>query len=288
MKPFGELNVTITNKPHVFILPVAIEKMEVYVQACDDEIGWLGYCTKDGNNYIIQDVKLFNQEVNGTTCEIDEKCVAEFAEDLLSKPGGVELCNIIRVWGHSHVRMGVSPSGQDEAQFERLYTDSDDFYIRIIANKQGDMKLDLHDCVTGVTYNNLQWQEYRTSTIDKESIIKEIAQKVKKKVYTQPFNKTATYYDTYDKGYWWGGNQKKNTIEEEEFEDIFELKTPDDLVYMLGLSEDDIFVLASCDAIECMDILNDSKIEYPYMLNLTEAEHVLNLVKEYVQLFEEE
>jgi len=135
----------------------AMNKMKQYVHQSDLEIGWLGTASKLGNTYIIEDVFLFKQEVNATTTEITTEGLNEFAMGLLSQENGVETWNKMKVWGHSHVHMDTSPSMQDNEQVNVFSDNADDFFIRIIANKKDDYRIDLYDYTTGVLYEELPY-----------------------------------------------------------------------------------------------------------------------------------
>ena len=138
--------------PELYIYNDAMNKMEEYIRQSDLEIGWLGCATKEDGNYYIEDVFLFKQEVHSTTTEITTEGLNEFAMDLLYEENGVEIWNNMKVWGHSHVNMPTSPSGQDDKQIEVFAENAEDFFIRIIANKSGDFRIDLYDFTTGVIY----------------------------------------------------------------------------------------------------------------------------------------
>lgn len=207
--------------PEVLINPNALVKMQLYVDGCTDEIGWLGTARRNDNIYIIDDVFLFEQEVHGATTEINPEGLSKFAEELLQKPEGMDIWNNMKVWGHSHVNMSTSPSGQDDKQMETFSQNGHDWFIRIIANKNGSLRIDLYDYKLGLIYNELPWEEACSpdeltiiqqinqleSTLDglrkqrtvqfKDPIKKEIDNKVKKKVYgnIQPA-KTTTYTGT--------------------------------------------------------------------------------------------
>lgn len=157
--PETKVEYTKERVPKVFISPEAIAKMQTYVQECDDEIGWLGTAHQDGLNYVISDVFLFDQEVHSTTTEISPEGLATFAEALLEREDGVDVWNQMKVWGHSHVNMGVSPSGQDNKQIETFAGCGVDFFIRIIANKKGDLKVDLYLFDLGISYIDAPWQK---------------------------------------------------------------------------------------------------------------------------------
>lgn len=194
--------------PDVIIHPDALTKMQLFVENCEDEIGWLGTATKSKNTITIHDVFLFDQEVHSTTTEITPEGLGEFAETLLQEPDGIEVWNNLKVWGHSHVNMSVFPSGQDDSQMETFADSGHDWFIRIIANKQGDLRVDLYSFELGIIYNDLPWkkditekeweieeqikalhqllEEIKTGRIKKfeDAIKKEMNKKVRKKSYT--------------------------------------------------------------------------------------------------------
>jgi hypothetical protein len=149
-----------SHSPYVLINKLALGKMWNYVDECYDEIGWLGTAYRSGRHFIIQDVFLFHQEVHATTTEITVDGLTQFAEELLTNPDmdGMEVWNNMKVWGHSHVRMGVDPSSQDNSQMGVFANSGHDWFIRIIANKLGELKIDLYDYSAGMMYLNVPWE----------------------------------------------------------------------------------------------------------------------------------
>ena len=148
------LNIFDKTFPDVSISFKAMSKMQSFIAHCADEIGWLGTAFKEvgKNHYIIDDVLLFDQEVHSTTTELTPQGLGKFAEEIIHLPGGVDLWNSIKVWGHSHVMMAPSPSGQDESQMKVFSDCGHDWFIRIIANKKGEMKVDIFHYEMGVQY----------------------------------------------------------------------------------------------------------------------------------------
>lgn len=189
----AKTEVTLTEKePIIYIAPIALDKMALYVQGCDKEIGWLGKVEKQDNFYIIHDVYLFKQEVHATTCEISPEGLSEFImETLNSNPDtGMDIVNNLRLWGHSHVNMGVSPSGQDNTQVNS-FRDTNPWFVRVIANKSGEMEFCIYDFINYIQYKNVKWKEYRVGEVTLEEQIKaEIKEKVSVKSY-------ATTYSSY-------------------------------------------------------------------------------------------
>lgn len=167
--------------PNVIIMKEALIKMKLFIQGCSDEIGWLGTAHQEKDNIIIDDVILFDQEVHSTTTEITPEGLSKFGEELLKLPNGVDLWNSIKVWGHSHVNMGTNPSGQDDDQMITFKDCGHDWFIRIIGNKSGDLKLDIYNYKQGITYKNIKWIEGVTKDeLEIEEVIKQLQEKLEK------------------------------------------------------------------------------------------------------------
>lgn len=231
--------------PKININIQAMNKMKEYIRQSDLEIGWLGTARRVDNVFYIDDVFLFKQEVHSTTTEITTEGLNEFAMELLYEKNGVEIWNNMKVWGHSHVNMPTSPSGQDDNQMEVFAENADDFFIRIIANKQGDFRIDLYDFTTGVIYEKLPYDiSYGADTDIIESLYKKIAEieemicsridpseelinsikseiddKVTKKIYNvnkNNINTSQSWWDDYVDCSGYNNYSKKNTKESEE------------------------------------------------------------------------
>jgi len=219
--------------------------MKSYIANCTDEIGWLGIAVEHNRAIHIEDVLLFDQEVAATTTEITTDALSTFGESLMKLDNGIEIWNNLKVWGHSHVNMAPTPSAQDNDQMNIFSKCGQEWFIRIIANKKNEMKLDLYDFVQGIVYFDLPWTEKYTEqelviykqmselnnkikTIQKEFedeqnliIIEEIKQKVtpKYKRY-QPTNLVTGYTNVartnkqnYDYGYNYLNREDDNDIQ---------------------------------------------------------------------------
>lgn len=145
------------NTPTVLISKIAAAKMFIYIDECKQEVGWLGIAHRENMEIFLEDVMLFPQEVHATTTEISPEGLATFGEQLLIHPNGMEIWNNIRVWGHSHVNMAVFPSGQDDDQMKTFMQGGHPWFLRLIANKKGELRFDLFDYQYGLIYKNLPW-----------------------------------------------------------------------------------------------------------------------------------
>lgn len=212
--------------PRIVISQKALSKMHVYVDECSDEIGWLGTADLhvfDGERVVvIDDTFLPQQEVHSTTTELTPEGLSEIAMELLAQPDGDKVWNRMRMWGHSHVNMGTSPSGQDDKQMKEFSTIGHEWFVRLIANKKGDIRVDFYDYQAGITILDLNWetleqedavlkdiheqinalqeqidalesaaQERRDMYLNsiKPDVVLEMKEKVKKKVYTSNWHK---------------------------------------------------------------------------------------------------
>jgi len=150
----GSPSVKILGKPipKLVLSSLAYKKQQALVQACDIEIGWLGYVDveKDGTLYV-SDIFVPKQEVSGTTTDIDEEWLGQYGIRLAETEQGCEQLTKMFYWGHSHVDMGTSPSGTDDKTMGQLGANCPVF-IRGIFNKRGAANIAIADYSTGLLY----------------------------------------------------------------------------------------------------------------------------------------
>lgn len=219
--------------PTVIISDVAARKMRVYMEEMSDEIGWLGSTKREGNNITITDVMLFRQEVHGTTTEITPEGLEEFAMELLQQPDGTDIWNSLKMWGHSHVHMNVSPSGQDDLQMEDFEKIGHDYFVRLIANKKGEIGVDVYEYAKGLEFHNVKWiieekeagelfdlklkmleleqqmeellvKEFLQEEQEVEVIRTAIQSEIKEKVTKLNYRKPHVFHNFVNQSAWWG------------------------------------------------------------------------------------
>lgn len=135
-------------RPKVVFTDTAWNKMTALVDACNKEVAWHGIVNKDKSTYTIQDILIFPQSVTGATVTTDD---TEYSMWLAEQPD--EVFNNIRFHGHSHVNMGVSPSGVDDTYQQNILENVQDFYIFLIINKRGSMWCTIYDVEDNVAYD---------------------------------------------------------------------------------------------------------------------------------------
>lgn len=154
-----------------------------------NEVGWHMVCKREDDGYRVEDILIYPQTVAGATVNTDQK---EYEEWLNGLPD--EVFNNLRGHGHSHVRMGVNPSGVDlqhqDGILEQLTDDM--FYMFCIFNQLGDTNIRIFDFKKNVLFE----------TADVEVLVEEDGgffdfyedsnDKIQTKKYTAVTTKTAS------------------------------------------------------------------------------------------------
>lgn len=130
-------------KPVVRFTPQAYIKMKHLVNYYSGEVGWHGTISKENNVYTVTDILVYPQQVTAVTVNTDQQ---EYTNWLMSIPDDT-VFNSIRFQGHSHVNMGVTPSGVDTAFYDKILQslNDNDFYVFLIINKKDDIFINIYD-----------------------------------------------------------------------------------------------------------------------------------------------
>ena len=141
-------------KALLYFTAEAHEKMQALVQGFDKEVAWHGVAERfddDGKDgYLITDILVYPQTVTGASVDMDvdeyDKWIRDNAED--------ERMYRLRMQGHSHVNMGVTPSTTDlkhQSDILRMIPKTG-FYIFIIINKRNDWNVKIYDLKKNVLF----------------------------------------------------------------------------------------------------------------------------------------
>lgn len=124
-------------------------KMLALIENYPLELGWFLTISDDPNTTkipTIKDIVVLSQRTSPGTTEIDAHSISQFYEEKMKEPDGLEFLNSMRAWGHSHVNMPASPSGQDNIQMKEFAKQfSPDKTYRLIGNKQHQLRIDIYD-----------------------------------------------------------------------------------------------------------------------------------------------
>lgn len=138
--------------PKVVYTERAAAQIEFIVDKCAKEVGWFHLVKYDekAHSYLIYDTIVPQQTVSHTETDITPEGLAVCINDLINEGRADEVQNMY-AWFHSHVNMGVSPSGQDERQVEE-FLETAPVFIRGIVNKKGDSKVDVYYRDLGIAF----------------------------------------------------------------------------------------------------------------------------------------
>ena len=156
-------------------------RMWHFVDIAGEEVSWFGTVKVTSyGNYLIDEVFLGEQKVSATQTEISTNGLAKIGQNLIDTcPDGVERASRLFFWGHSHVKMGTSPSFQDDKQMDEFRENGCPWFIRGILNKLGRMEFSIFLWEAGVKVTDVPWAVYEH--VD-ESIRAEIEAEFKAKV----------------------------------------------------------------------------------------------------------
>lgn len=248
--------------PMVCFTEQVLAKFKGYVDNCSLEIGWLALVRIDAQGrYIVYDTLLPHQNVSAVTTDLMESGLQEVGEEILkTRP---DEFNNVRCWCHSHVNMQVCPSGTDDETFEQFYENCE-YFIRVICNKKGDMRVDFVDLEKEIRYDNINWYillsketEALNNSIEKyQKEIDEIVAKNKKTI--EELNKKIDEYrDSLFKEF-------ETNIKEEVKEKVKEERT----VY----KKYETAQYGNCYAYDMDDYYSDYYTNYPSYYNKKEEE----------------
>lgn len=185
--PLGKIG-TLKDKEKVQVVFTndVYKKMLALVNEASKEIGWYGSVRRENEKrFVIYDIYLPPQKVTGTTVETDDEEYAIWSAELTDE----QFANM-KFFGHSHVYMGVTPSGVDTTFQENILQNTDDFYIFGIFNKSKAWWLNVYDVKNNVLYEK-EDIEYLYQGDDAEDWAKaQIKKNVKEQTYVTPANTT--------------------------------------------------------------------------------------------------
>lgn len=196
---------TVDRKAKILFTELAWTKMQTLVREFDKEVAWHGiakrYGELDKDEYIVEDILVYPQEVTGSTVNTDQ---IKYQTWLYEQED--EVFSNIRFQGHSHVDMGTSPSGVDLTHQGEILgmLDDDMFYIFVIWNKRNERTCKIYDLQKNILFESA---DITVEVLEEENGIekfikeaKEMVQDKKTTVYTGG-NRYGGYNNDYYGGY---------------------------------------------------------------------------------------
>lgn len=167
-------------RPGVYIHPKALEKLDLYIQGCKEEISGIGTVRQVGRDFVIDEVFLLEQEVTGGTTDIDDDAIAKFLVEWIGRDRDpLEL----KLWWHSHCNFSTFWSSTDNSTIEKF---QNGWMISVVGNHARDWKtrLDVFAPLR-ITLDALTLRAQTAVDPKVKALVEiEIAAKVTKKTYT--------------------------------------------------------------------------------------------------------
>jgi hypothetical protein len=116
-----------------------------------DEVGWLMLVDADreAKTFTLTECIVPEQIVTGATVKLEKEDSSSSKAAVtygLVKKYGVDGPKKLRCWAHSHVKMGCTPSGVDEDEWNtRIVEAKRDYYLFPIFNQRGEYSLTFYD-----------------------------------------------------------------------------------------------------------------------------------------------
>lgn len=184
---------TVDRKATVLFTEMAWQKMQTLVREFDKEVAWHGIAERcnEKDAYLISDILVYPQEVTGATVTTDQE---KYQMWLMSQED--EVFNNIRMQGHSHVNMGVTPSSVDLNLYESILEqlDEDMFYIFMIWNKRWDKTIKIYDIRENILFETA---DVTVSVQEEDDGLSAFLKEAKELVVSKVYNYEAigsTYY----------------------------------------------------------------------------------------------
>ncbi len=119
-------------------------------QDATGEVGWYHLVRKqDDNSFILYEtIAPPKQLANGGTTEIAKEANSELIDQLMAR--SMEDFLNWRCWTHSHGKLPVNPSGQDDMMGAKKISLNKDWYIRLITNVDGAYHATLYVWIGGL------------------------------------------------------------------------------------------------------------------------------------------
>jgi hypothetical protein len=171
-------------KAVVLLTPEAYRKTAALVAEFGDEVAWHGSVIRSGESeFTITDIFVYPQEVTGSTVNTDQSAYTEWLYSLDD-----DTFNAVRMQGHSHVNMSVSPSGIDDRHRQQILEqlDTDMFYIFMVWNKSLQIHTLIYDMSRNILYENHDITVKQITEDDMTDFLIDARIKVQKRTLQKP------------------------------------------------------------------------------------------------------
>lgn len=168
-------NTQLASDPHIYLYPDVLIDISLLVETTPTEVAWFGIVERDGIKFTVTRIIVPYQDCAATTVEIPTDAIAHMISS-----GDIDFTELdkLRMSGHSHVNMGVSPSGTDNHQLDEHIKNCEDYFISCIANKGGILEFTIN--IGGLLVRDCKWSVY---TGHREGVISELVKERVRSLY---------------------------------------------------------------------------------------------------------
>jgi len=166
------------SKATIWLTQEAYRKMVALVTEFSSEVGWHGTVSRSADNeFVVEDIFVYPQEVTSSTVNTDQFAYTEWLYSLND-----DVFNNLRMHGHSHCNMGVSPSGVDENHRQGILDqlEPDMFYVFMIWNKSFSAHALIYDMARNILFENDDIEIILQNDESVNEFLSDSLQKVKK------------------------------------------------------------------------------------------------------------
>lgn len=164
----------------LWLSPLAYSKTIALIMSFSDEVAWHGLVSRTApNEFLIEDIIVYPQIVSGATVNTDQEKYTTWLYDCSD-----DVFNKIRMQGHSHVNMSVSPSSVDSSHREKILDqlEKDMFYIFMIWNKSLKTHVLIYDMANNILYEDKDIEVKVAGDDAVDSFVSDAQTKVQKEV----------------------------------------------------------------------------------------------------------
>lgn len=163
-------------RPQIYFSDECYKHICALVAACKDEIAWNCRVTRDGLTFTLEECYVFPQIVTGVSVDVDPTEYAMWVAGLDD-----DTVNNMRAHCHSHVNMGVTPSGIDwDYQKQMVEGNIRDYYLFLIFNKKGAVSANIYDIEANALYTDKDIDIHTPDKLYEEWAEKIIEERIKK------------------------------------------------------------------------------------------------------------
>lgn len=174
-----------------------LEEIMFIAKNVDTEVSGMGDVEITDEGFRVTKLRFFPQECTSSETEIKPEALEKLSADAIAN--GEDLTKM-RLWWHSHAKMGCFWSGQDDTCIESLLSGYDDYNMSIVVNHKGELlaRLDfLYPFPITINFVPVIVTSPSLGEEKKEQLKRMITANVNEKKYT--YQSKVTKYDEWEK-----------------------------------------------------------------------------------------